>query len=346
MIFKDLVEIQDEIAIEWEKVKEIEIDIKEILLKYEKKEFQLDEGIEIISNPTDLGRNNDRICRYILELKRSLDDITINSSDYYFIIKDFEEKCKSLNKENIFSTDMEIVVKDLYDFFKILNNFYIMGRSFEKVKEVIISGKKAVNSIDKLDSQFNYIKKLDKVLEGDNEYLGNEILEIKISNKLSYKEMLVILNLFIEMYEMIRCVLNIEEEIEIIKIETGSLFEKIKGHPIIIQIITSALITVGNDIYENSLNPYNKSKMQIQEFKDKYNLKEILEKDGYDTSAIENDLSSLYGKLFKGSKLVMNSSSKIKINKQEFNYELKEQAKLNWTPKYLEYILEENEIND
>lgn len=338
MIFKDIIEIQKELENEWGNLIIIMNELSLNLGVYENLERELLEYIFNMNSENVIASNCSRIYMKNNAVRECLRNEKYAIRRYSLAMEEFGRKYEKISNKNILSSNFEEIKINFEEFVEHIQEYYDSGKNPVKIIALVKYMKRFVNSIKILDEQFKYIEYLSTLLQEDNEIEEDKsIFEIRFFDKLSLKEVIMILNILTIMYESCKRSFKIEDEIEIIKIETGSLLVKIKGNKIIMTFLISSMGIIANDVYNSKLNPLKKRNIQIQEFKEMLDLKKKMKELGIETNGLDGEIEALNGVLFKKSKLLLESTNKIEINEKIYETNSFEIKKIPFNYKMLEH---------
>lgn len=317
MIYKEIEETIANLENEWEHIIKISSQLEEYLSKYEQMRKNLLQNIVSLSNSVNIANSSNQLANRNSEIKNYLSSFDFQMISFFEITRHFKEKCEEVSDIFIFKQNLENINISSKIFLKDLQKYYNTKKNSGTAMKLIDSMKIFVENVKILQDYFNFIKNIGLILQEPNTYLDEEILEFRSFDKVSFENFVSSLNAIKEMYEMAKTTLKIDGDLEIIKIESGSLFTKLKGNPIIIGIIISSLHVIADDFYSHELG-FNSKNIQLEEFKTELEIKKSLEEMGIDTTGIDDSLNTLSAKLFKGSKQLIDSSSKVSINGKDY----------------------------
>lgn len=220
------------------------------------------------------------------------------------------------------------------------DNFDLIGYQSE-----ILKFQKKCNEVGKENIFWKNLEFLSEVLEENLHNIPLEnIIELKFFEKLSIKEVTSILLFIIQIYDISKNILGVDEDLKIIKIETGSFFVKLTGNPIIIGLMTATFTFLAKEIYYSKANPFKRKEIQIKEFKEFKELLDIKSKMkalNISTEGIDAEIEALNGLLFKRGKAIIESSNKVEINKTIYKSESSERKEIPFNPKLIKYKKDE-----
>lgn len=345
MLFRDLVAMQIEINNEWQNILEIKDQLELILNKYNINRKEILEYFLNHGSSEGIQSNRQVLFGKITNFKNTLKKDNFDLIGYQSEILKFQRKCNEVGKENIFWKNLELIEETANEFLKSAQEYYYKDRLYSSYENLMTSVDKFINSVNQLNEQFNYIEFLSEVLEEDVHNIPLEnIIELKFFEKLSIKEITSILLFIIQIYDIFKNTLGIEDDLRIIKIETGSFFVKLTGNSIIIGLMTAAFTFLAKEVYYSKANPLKKEEIQIKEFKELLDIKSKMKALNIPTENIDAEIEVLNGLLFKRGKSIIESSNKVEINKTIYKSESSERKEIPFNPKLIKY--KEDEVID
>lgn len=320
MIYKDIVNEQIKIKEHLDEFSVIIGDFKKILLDYNK-------NIDIVwRNTSETGNTNSNSLQQVAISKKSF-NATFTSFNFDFMgymSKLYNLKNTSENNET--SLNFNKFVEVFNDFLVTLQSYLHNKKPSHIIPNLVLNLSSVVSSYESIMNEIEIISKYDSLLENQN-YSNEEILELQFCNGVrSHKEILYLLTVIPDLYKRGLDLFRLNEEefpLEIIKIESGSFFSKLAGHPMIIGLISSALTFSAHEIY-NRYSPTTKVKREkevLEVISEKLNIIEKMEGLGMDTTDMKEDVKAYTAKLYKDTKRISKLSTKMKVNNEVFQIE-------------------------
>lgn len=329
MLLNDVLDEYINLEEEFQSILVIKNDLEKILDKYLKQKKDFIQHAFSYSNTSDIVQNSSRLLDAINNLKKCLDQDKFQVTSYQRELFKFQIRCKGTRVELFF--DYENFIKSAEKFFEKVEEYYQENKNPNRAYIMMDSLDEFIKKIEEVNLQFKSLHFLNEVLEQKNKReLNSEvgILELKLFSQLNLKEVIAALLIIRNMYEQLRYLLEIEEEIEIIKIETGSLFSKLLGDKTIMEMISGILIYVAKDLYNSSLNPLKRDEIRRKEFSELLDLKLKMQKLGINTNGIDKKIEDINNTLFDASEMLIKSTDKIKVNDEIFKMKLPERTEL------------------
>lgn len=331
MLLDDMLDIYAKIGLEFQSILEIKNELKKVSEKYSNQKKALIEYLFKYNNSKMIYENSTRVYDEIEILKKYLNEYKFEISTYQRELIRFESKCVILKEKNQLFFDYEDLIENGENFLKEIERYYQENKDPIKAYIVIESLDEFIKEIEKINIELKSLNSINKILDSQNIRVLNSvegIVELKLFSELSLNEVIAALLIIRNIYNQIKDLLEIEEEIEIIKIETGSLRCKILGNKIIMGMISAMFVYMAKDLYNSSLNPIKKDEIRRKEFNELLDFKAKMQKLGIGTSGIDKKIEEINNTLFDASEMLIKSTDKIKINDEIFKIKLPERKEL------------------
>lgn len=329
MLLNDVLDEYINLEKEFQNILAIKNDLEKILNKYLKQKKEFIQYIFSYKNTGEIVQNSSRLLDSINSLKKCLDQDKFQVTSYQREIFKFQIRCNEVKIKLFF--DYENFIKSAEAFFEKVEEYYQESKNPSRAYIMMDSLDEFIKKIEEVNLQFKGLHSISEVLENKNKNdLDSEvgILELKLFSQLNLNEVIAALLIIRNMYEQLRYLLEINEEIEIIKIETGSLFSKLLGNKTIMAMISGMLIYVAKDLYNSSLNPLKTDEIRRKEFSELLDLKVKMQNLGINTNGIDKKIEDINSILFDASEMLIKSTDKIKVNDEVFKMKLPERTEL------------------
>ncbi|MGL5355307.1 MAG: hypothetical protein ACRDAQ_01975 [Cetobacterium sp.] len=325
MLLDDMLDIYTKTELGFQDILEMKNELKKISEKYSNQKKTLIEYLVKYNSAKMISENSTRLFGEIEALKKCLNDNKFENSTYQRQLTNFEFKCIGLENNTKLFFDYKPLVKSGENFFKKVEDYYQEDKNPFKAYIMIEFLDGFINEIEIIDIELKSLDSINKFLESENKRTLNsteKVFELKLFSELSLNEIIAALLIIRNMYNQIKDFLEVEEEIEIIKIETGSLFCKLLGNTVIIGMISGMLAYVAKDVYNSSLNPLKAKEVRTEELRKLLDLETQLKESGRNIEGIGKKIDELNDLLFDASEMLVKSTTKIKINDEIFEMEL------------------------
>lgn len=174
------------------------------------------------------------------------------------------------------------------------------------VNTLILSGSKLYWALEASKNQWSIIKEQLERSYIDEKSMPQEnlkVITLVLDCQVTYQEFIDKLNAVARMYSLYCAILDIDEAqypLQIVKIETGSIFQLLKGNKGAIEAIVELLKTVGTYVHKELLTKQGKQERGIEELKSKKlafeigkEIREALKQNGKSTDNIDEKLGKV-----------------------------------------------------
>ncbi|MCS5420751.1 MULTISPECIES: hypothetical protein [Psychrilyobacter] len=322
MIYKDIVEESIEKLKILETFKDRINILEKMLLEYN--QLQNSSWNEVPVSGGFAGNGIQKTLQIKLASVQLFTSMTFNTMENYnFLIKLTNY---TFSKGENFCDDINELINVFQEYMNDLDIYLNSSKNHLKIPKFLQSIRKLINSYRGIINEIKRIEKYGTILENQN-YNNGEILELQFCNGVnSHKEILYLLTVIPDLYKRGLDLFQLDEKefpLEIIKIESGTFFSKLAGHPVIIGLISSALTFSANEIY-NHYSPTTKVKREkevLEVIGEKLDIIEKMEGLGMDTTNMKEDVQIYTAKLYKDTKRISKLSTKMKVNNEVFQIE-------------------------
>lgn len=247
-----------------------------------------------------------------------------NMMQYY----DFLMKLNDYSRESKISNDINEFKEYFQIFIRVLDEFLNSGKQISRLPKLINSIRTLVSKYQNTISEVERIQKYDDMLENSG-YSSDEILELQFYKGVSTsEEIMFVISTVSNLYTRGLHLFQLNEReypLEIIKIETGTFYEKIKGDPLMTCILGAAftfMLQVTYDGYKS-----NSEEATLDKLSKALDIRGKMVEQGLEPSGMDEEIKSYEAILFKGAKKVSKLSSKVRVNDEilelEKAYELR-----------------------
>ncbi|MCL2383706.1 MAG: hypothetical protein FWC79_06230 [Oscillospiraceae bacterium] len=253
-------------------------------------------------------------------------------------LKNFEKLKVRVNDYNEEIDDQDLIVNDLFsqmdDFLEVLDRHQQTGYPIEMLYEIVLRGESISNtykSIIRFYSKFSDDLSDDKIADINEETV--EILSIQLlGTEYGITEFGKKLILIDEIYENIASVIYREgeeyEKSKLIKVESGSLFNKMLGDK---KIINTLKLVLDNTIKAIVIKDFLKVKTEMPKhelIKSNLEIIKAAEESGMDVSGAKGDMEKIIGKITSDMLKLVGDSGKIKVDEKTYQIEGDKQSLL------------------
>lgn len=345
MIFNDVVEWYDEILSNYRAIDELRMQLTNALKAYE------EASICIIEPNYDRSISNTNYDNYRNQLANRLGSVTDGLQKINFLkVGKCLLRLESLKNENEFiSKPLDQLIKCV-EYNSNLIHTYLntpYESKFKYLIGVIQSLNMTITSIDNVKSIGDYLRDINLAIQSDNEY-SESAIEIRLyREELNVKEISIYMDTVNSIYERACTLFNVstsDYELKPIKMESGSWYEKVFGHPSVIKFIEELLDKAIRFIYRNYTREgkLSENKNRIEALKEGIELMELCKKHDINTEVakevIEENLNVLCLDVYK----LTTGNSKIAINGKihDIGKEISKSLLEEKSKKYLETAIE------
>ncbi|NFE73393.1 hypothetical protein FDC27_05085 [Clostridium botulinum] len=325
MIFNDYVVNLNLQINELEKLEMIKKQLKNILELHEEwveKTFSYTYGQTIRStvNSNYTSKCNELVDytdSYFLILRENL--ICIDFMEFGEILSNFKRLGLDLLKDN--TDEIVLEYKGIYKCIHLYRSYLNKADRIKGYTEFINSIRRMLDIYDEFVYMLTYINKINENLGYGSED-EEETLEIRLLNDSFKKETYIeVTDPVYKLYEKISEIANIdikEEQLRIVRMETGSFFIKFIGNKSILKLIASIIESVHKVFISNYTKDGQKQNLveSTELFKSHFNIIKEMKELGIDVSEQENIANETLVLLMKQANILLSSSPDVRINKK------------------------------
>ena len=283
----------------------------------------------LTSNATDLARNIEAYQREIRESINSTKEIS--PQNIFVSLNEIKQAFNTfaivdgINKDDL--KDLEI---NITSFLKSYESFILIN-SFGNLMQMY---KNSVKIQTQLNSLYVFLASLTTQIKGSDEkspYKG-DTLELYFYTEQTFNHFTAKCNSILALYEEICSILNLsikEFPLSIIKIETGSLWLVLLGHPKVISLITDFLRSASTFVYQQFTKEGRITQIpkKIESVEAILNISNKLKEIGADTSEIDKHIQKSTLCIASELNNILDSEPKIDINNTKYSVNMEQEKK-------------------